>query len=119
MFVDHQEPTASESASPEAFDPSTDPTLNLRRAEVSIIPLHKFQDQVSRTPWNAVGFSGDAEYVMGGKQLSDAVGIGWTKRDAIQVPRRKYRTTSTFGIEQLAPWSRCWRDRKILLMTAT
>jgi hypothetical protein len=79
MFVDHQEPPAPESTSlqaSEALDPSTDPTLNLRRAEVSIIPLHKFQDQVSRTPWNAVGFSGDAEYVMGGKRLCDSWVVG-------------------------------------------
>lgn len=55
------EPTTS------AVDPATQ---NLARAEVSIIPLHKFQDQVSRTPWNAVGFSGDAEYVMGGKHVA-------------------------------------------------
>lgn len=29
-------------------------------------PIHRFQDLVNRTPWHAVGFSGDGEYVMGG-----------------------------------------------------
>ena len=29
-------------------------------------PIHRFQDLVNRTPWHAVGFSGDSEYVMGG-----------------------------------------------------
>ena len=29
-------------------------------------PIHRFQDLVNRTPWNAIGFSGDGEYVMGG-----------------------------------------------------
>lgn len=67
MFVDHQESVDPESATAATPDPSAEPALNLCRAEVSIIPLHKFQDQVSRTPWNAVGFSGDAEYVMGGE----------------------------------------------------
>lgn len=63
MFADHQQvlPPAIQGTSD---DPTTE---NMAKAEVSIIPLHKFQDQVSRTPWNAVGFSGDAEYVMGGK----------------------------------------------------
>ncbi|WVQ85970.1 hypothetical protein IAT38_008138 [Cryptococcus sp. DSM 104549] len=27
---------------------------------------HRFQDLVNRTPWHSIGFSGDAEYVMGG-----------------------------------------------------
>jgi COMPASS component SWD1 len=31
-----------------------------------IIPLHRFQDTIGKTPWNTVGFSGDGEYVMGG-----------------------------------------------------
>jgi COMPASS component SWD1 len=31
-----------------------------------LLPIHRFQDLVNRTPWNAVGFSGDGEYVMGG-----------------------------------------------------
>lgn len=29
-------------------------------------PIHRFQDSVNRTPWHAVGFSGDGEYVVGG-----------------------------------------------------
>ncbi|KAK1923259.1 WD40-repeat-containing domain protein [Papiliotrema laurentii] len=29
-------------------------------------PLHRFTDLVNRTPWYAIGFSGDGEYVMGG-----------------------------------------------------
>lgn len=29
-------------------------------------PLHRFQDTINRTSWNAVGFSGDGEYVIGG-----------------------------------------------------
>jgi len=29
-------------------------------------PIHRYQDMVNRTPWNAIGFSGDGEYVMGG-----------------------------------------------------
>ena len=29
-------------------------------------PMHRFQDLVNRTPWHAIGFSGDSEYVMGG-----------------------------------------------------
>lgn len=32
----------------------------------ALIPVHRFQDLVNRTPWHAVGFSGDSEYVMGG-----------------------------------------------------
>ncbi|WWC72636.1 uncharacterized protein I206_106600 [Kwoniella pini CBS 10737] len=32
----------------------------------NLTPLHRFQDLVNRTPWNAIGFSGDGEYVMGG-----------------------------------------------------
>ncbi len=31
-----------------------------------LTPTHRFQDLVNRTPWNAIGFSGDGEYVMGG-----------------------------------------------------
>lgn len=31
-----------------------------------LTPLHRFQDLVNRTPWHAIGFSGDGEYVMGG-----------------------------------------------------
>ncbi|ORY31243.1 WD40-repeat-containing domain protein [Naematelia encephala] len=31
-----------------------------------LTPIHRFQDLVNRTPWNAIGFSGDGEYVMGG-----------------------------------------------------
>ncbi|KAL7420869.1 chromatin binding protein [Cryptotrichosporon argae] len=31
-----------------------------------LTPAHRFQDMVNRTPWHAVGFSGDGEYVMGG-----------------------------------------------------
>lgn len=29
-------------------------------------PSHKFQDSVNRTPWFAIGFNPDSEYVMGG-----------------------------------------------------
>ncbi|WWC92371.1 uncharacterized protein L201_007328 [Kwoniella dendrophila CBS 6074] len=32
----------------------------------ALTPLHRFQDLVNRTPWHAIGFSGDGEYVMGG-----------------------------------------------------
>ncbi|WVW80775.1 hypothetical protein I302_102761 [Kwoniella bestiolae CBS 10118] len=32
----------------------------------TLTPLHRFQDLVNRTPWHAIGFSGDGEYVMGG-----------------------------------------------------
>ena len=32
----------------------------------ALAPAHRFQDQVNRTPWHAIGFSGDGEYVMGG-----------------------------------------------------
>ncbi|KAJ9097602.1 hypothetical protein QFC21_004636 [Naganishia friedmannii] len=66
MFVEHQESPAVIIAPSSATDFTSDFTSNLSRATVSIVPLHRFQDQVSRTPWNAVGFSGDAEYVMGG-----------------------------------------------------
>ena len=31
-----------------------------------LTPSLRFQDSVNRTPWHAIGFSGDAEYVMGG-----------------------------------------------------
>lgn len=34
----------------------------------SLVPLHRFQDTINRTSWNAVGFSGDGEYVMGGEE---------------------------------------------------
>jgi len=33
---------------------------------ITIHELHRFQDTIGKTPWNAVGFSGDGEYVMGG-----------------------------------------------------
>nr|ODN95981.1 compass component swd1 [Cryptococcus depauperatus CBS 7855] len=33
---------------------------------LTLTPLHRFQDLINRTPWNSIGFSGDAEYVMGG-----------------------------------------------------
>ena len=33
---------------------------------IDLIPTHKFQDMVGRTPWSGVGFSQDSEYVMGG-----------------------------------------------------
>jgi COMPASS component SWD1 len=33
---------------------------------VEILPSHKFQDLVNRTPWRGIGFSGDGEYVYGG-----------------------------------------------------
>lgn len=32
----------------------------------ALAPIHRFQDLVNRTPWHAVGFSGDGEYVFGG-----------------------------------------------------
>lgn len=32
----------------------------------ALAPIHRFQDLVNRTPWHAVGFSGDGEYVLGG-----------------------------------------------------
>ena len=32
----------------------------------TLTPSLRFQDSVNRTPWHAIGFSGDAEYVMGG-----------------------------------------------------
>lgn len=32
----------------------------------TLTATHRFQDLVNRTPWVAVGFSGDSEYVMGG-----------------------------------------------------
>lgn len=32
----------------------------------ALIPIHRFQDLVNRTPWHAIGFSGDGEYVFGG-----------------------------------------------------
>lgn len=35
-------------------------------AVVQMHVLHKFQDLVSRTPWNGVGFSGDGEFVFAG-----------------------------------------------------
>lgn len=38
----------------------------------SLSPLHRFQDQISRTPWNSVGFSGDGEYVFGGAGTREA-----------------------------------------------
>ncbi|KAJ9123879.1 hypothetical protein QFC22_000667 [Naganishia vaughanmartiniae] len=69
MFVEHQEVTATQHAS-SPLNPTSELTRNLSRSEVLIIPLHKFQDQVSRTPWNTVGFSGDAEYVMGASATS-------------------------------------------------
>ena len=31
-----------------------------------LTPSHRFQDMINRTPWHAIGFSGDGEYVMGG-----------------------------------------------------
>ena len=31
-----------------------------------LTPTHRFQDLINRTSWNAIGFSGDGEYVMGG-----------------------------------------------------
>lgn len=34
--------------------------------EISVTPLYRFQDQVNRTPWIGIGFSGDGEYVFGG-----------------------------------------------------
>ncbi|PWN90234.1 WD40 repeat-like protein [Acaromyces ingoldii] len=36
------------------------------RDEISMTPLFRFQDQVNRTPWIGIGFSGDGEYVFGG-----------------------------------------------------
>ncbi|WVF68011.1 hypothetical protein IAT40_002773 [Kwoniella sp. CBS 6097] len=39
---------------------SVDPISN------TLTPLHRFQDLVNRSPWHAIGFSGDGEYVMGG-----------------------------------------------------
>lgn len=41
-------------------------------SEASLSPLHRFQDQISRTTWNAVGFSGDGEYVFGGAGTREA-----------------------------------------------
>lgn len=38
--------------------------VNPRTGE--LLPIHRFQDIINRTPWHAVGFSGDGEYVMGG-----------------------------------------------------
>lgn len=31
-----------------------------------LIPQHRFQDLVNRTPWNAIRFSNDGEYVVAG-----------------------------------------------------
>lgn len=48
---------------------ATDRALRLLHIDpltLSLSPLHRFQDLINRTPWNSIGFSGDAEYVMGG-----------------------------------------------------
>ncbi|WWD20760.1 hypothetical protein CI109_105237 [Kwoniella shandongensis] len=40
--------------------------LSVHPLTSALTPLHRFQDLVNRTPWHAIGFSGDGEYVMGG-----------------------------------------------------
>lgn len=48
---------------------STDRALRVLTASPqtgALAPIHRFQDLVNRTPWHAVGFSGDGEYVFGG-----------------------------------------------------
>ncbi|KAK8850581.1 hypothetical protein IAR55_004500 [Kwoniella newhampshirensis] len=40
--------------------------LSVHPLTSTLTPLHRFQDLVNRTPWHAIGFSGDGEYVMGG-----------------------------------------------------
>ena len=48
---------------------STDRALRVLRVQPLnglLEPIHRFQDLINRTAWNAIGFSGDGEYVMGG-----------------------------------------------------
>lgn len=40
--------------------------LNVSPATGALAPIHRFQDLVNRTPWHAIGFSGDGDFVMGG-----------------------------------------------------
>ncbi|WVR08664.1 hypothetical protein IAU60_005722 [Kwoniella sp. DSM 27419] len=40
--------------------------LSVHPLTSALTPLHRFQDLVNRSPWHAIGFSGDGEYVMGG-----------------------------------------------------
>ncbi|RXK41961.1 hypothetical protein M231_00682 [Tremella mesenterica] len=41
-------------------------TLSVDSRTGALAPVHRFQDLINRTPWHAIAFSGDAEYVMGG-----------------------------------------------------
>jgi len=49
---------------------------------IDLIPTHKFQDMVGRTPWSGVGFSQDSEYVMGGAAQDTTHNVYIWDRDA-------------------------------------
>lgn len=53
--------------SPSSAAAANDTLTQKPRVKVDLNLHHKFQDLVNRTPWNGIGFSGDAEYVMGGE----------------------------------------------------
>lgn len=43
---------------------------NSENGEIEIELLHRLQDPIQKSPWNAVSFSGDGEYVLAGQCLS-------------------------------------------------
>ena len=88
-------------------------------------PIHRFQDLVNRTPWHAVGFSGDGEYVMGGAGHKMAHNVFVWDRDsgvlvkvlegpkeslihcdvsALQLPGRRLMDSGILPNRLLRPW---------------
>jgi len=64
---------------------STDRALRVLQVNILtglLVPIHRFQDLVNRTPWNAIGFSGDEEYVMGGAGHKQAHNVFIWDRDS-------------------------------------
>jgi COMPASS component SWD1 len=45
--------------------------------EVVVTPLHKFLDLINRTTWNGVGFSGDGDFVIGGRSHRSSLALSY------------------------------------------
>lgn len=75
--------------------------------ELAVVPLHRFQDLVNRTPWDGVGCSGNGEYAMAGSgsKISHDIYI-WNLNDGSLTKMLDGPKEALIGVDVRPPFAR-------------